>query len=82
MDHSWPSFSSDRELLGDVIVTEKEIRIMTELPGVSEEKIAIDVYPVKLVIIAVGERADYCGIFNLPDNSDTNFWKPSFSNGI
>ena len=63
-------------------MTEKEIRIMTELPGVSKENIAINVYPVKLVIIAVGERADYCGIFNLPDKADTTCWKQSFSNGI
>lgn len=55
---------------------------MTELPRVSKENISINVYPVKLVIIAMGERADYCGIFNHPDNIDTNFWKPSFSNGI
>jgi HSP20 family molecular chaperone IbpA len=82
MDHSLPSFSSERELLGEAIVTEKEIRIMAELPGVSEENIAINVYPVKLVIIAVGERADYCGIFNLPDKTDINCWKHSFSNGI
>ena len=82
MDNLWPSFSSERELLGEAIVTEKEIRIMTELPGVSEENIAINVYPAKLVIIAIGERADYCGIFNLPDKADTNCWKQSFSNGI
>ena len=55
---------------------------MSELPRVSKENISINVYPVKLVIIAMGERADYCGIFNHPDNIDTNFWKPSFSNGI
>jgi HSP20 family molecular chaperone IbpA len=55
---------------------------MTELRGVSKENISINVYPVKLVIIAVGERADYYGIFNLPDHIDTSFWKKSFSNGI
>ena len=82
MDNLWPSFSSERELLSEATVTEKEIRIMTELPGVSEENIAVNVYPVKLVIIALGERADYCGIFNLPDKTDTNCWKQSFSNGI
>ena len=82
IDNLWPTFSSEGELLGEAIVTEKEVRIMTELPGVSEENIAINVYPVKLVIIAVGERADYCGIFNLPDKTDTNCRKQSFSNGI
>jgi len=82
MGHLWPSFSSERDLLGEAIVTENEVRIMTELPGVSEENIAINVYPVRLVIIALGERADYCGIFNLPDKTDTSFWKKSFSNGI
>ena len=82
MDHLCPSISSERELLGEAIVTEKEVRIMTELPGVSEENIAINVYPVKLVIIAVGERADDCGIFNLPDKTDTKLWKKSFSNEI
>jgi HSP20 family molecular chaperone IbpA len=55
---------------------------MTELPRVSKENISINVYPVKLAIIAVGERADYCGIFNLPDKTDTSFWKKSFLNGI
>ena len=69
MVHSLPSFSSERELLGEAIVTKKEVRIMTELPGVSEENIAINVYLLKLVIIAVDERADYCGIFNLPDKT-------------
>lgn len=78
MDHIWPSFSSERELLGEAIVTDKEVRIMTELPGVPEENIAINVYRVKLVIIAVGERADYCGIFNLPNTIDTTFGNNHF----
>ena len=55
---------------------------MTGLPRVSKENISTNVYPVKLVIIEMGERAEYCGIFNHPDNIDTIFWKPSFSNGI
>ena len=77
-----PNFCSERQLLCEAIVTKKEVRIITELPGVSEENLAINVYPSKLVLIAAGEGENYCEIFNLPDKTDTNLWKKSFSNGF
>ncbi|HEY7078462.1 MAG TPA: hypothetical protein VH500_02100 [Nitrososphaeraceae archaeon] len=55
---------------------------MTELPGASEEDLAMNVYPSKLVLIAAGEGAYYYEIFNLPDKTDTNLREKSFSNGF
>jgi HSP20 family protein len=39
-----PSISSEREPLVDVSSTDKEVKIVAEMPGISKEKIRIDAY--------------------------------------
>ena len=39
-----PSLSAEREPLVDISSTDKEVKIVAEMPGISKEKIKIDAY--------------------------------------
>jgi HSP20 family molecular chaperone IbpA len=38
------SMSSEREPLADVITTDKEVKVIAEMPGVNKENIKVNVY--------------------------------------
>jgi len=71
-----------RELLCEVITTMKEIKIITELPGVSEERIKINPCGRQLEIIAENEKRKYYELINLPEQADTHKFKSTFLNGF
>jgi len=71
-----------RELLCEVITTMKEIKIITELPGVSEERVKINPCGRQLEIIAENEKRKYYELINLPEQADTHKFKSTFLNGF
>jgi HSP20 family molecular chaperone IbpA len=71
-----------RRLLCEVITTAKEVKIITELPGVSEEQIKINGYDNKLEINAENEKRSFYEIIHLPAEADTKVLKSTFLNGF
>jgi HSP20 family molecular chaperone IbpA len=71
-----------RDLLCEVIIKMKEIKIITELPGVSEDRVKINPCGRQLEIIAESERKRYYELINLPEQADTHKLKSSFLNGF
>jgi HSP20 family molecular chaperone IbpA len=71
-----------RDLLCEVITNMKEIKIITELPGVSEDRVKINPCGRQLEIIAESERKRYYELINLPEQADTHKLKSSFLNGF
>ena len=71
-----------RELLCEVVIRMKEIKIITELPGVSEDRVKINPCGRQLEIIAESERKRYYELINLPEHADTNKLKSTFLNGF
>jgi HSP20 family molecular chaperone IbpA len=71
-----------RELLCEVITKMKEIKIITELPGVSEDRVKINPCGRQLEIIAESERKRYYELINLPEQANTNKLNSTFLNGF
>ena len=71
-----------RELLCEVITKMKEIKIITELPGASEDRVKINPCGRQLEIIAESKRKRYYELINLPEQADTNKLKSTFLNGF
>ena len=72
----------ERQLLCEVITTAKEVKVITELPGVCEERIKMNVYDKELEINAENEKRTYYEIIPLPAEAATKVLKSSFLNGF
>ena len=72
----------ERQLICEVVTTAKEVKVITELPGVSEERIKMNIYNNELEIIAENEKRRYYEIINLPSEADTKVLKSTFLNGL
>ena len=72
----------ERQLICEVVTTANEVKVITELPGVSEERIKMNVYDNELEIIAENEKRRYYEIINLPSEADTKVLKSTFLNGL
>src|SRR6187401_641811 len=71
-----------RQLICEVITRGKEIKIISELPGVSKERIKMNVYNRELEIDAESERRRYYEIIHLPIDTNTKQLKSTIINGI
>ena len=72
----------ERPLLCEVIRFSKEIKVITELPGVCEERIKMNVYDKELEIHAENEKRTYYEIIPLPAEAATKVLKSTFLNGF
>jgi len=72
----------ERQLICEVVTTANEVKVITELPGVSEERIKMNIYNNELEIIAENEKRRYYEIINLPSEADTKVLKSTFLNGL
>jgi HSP20 family protein len=72
----------ERQLICEVITTAKEVKVITELPGVCEERIKMNMYDNELEINAENEKRTYYEIIHLPAEADTKVFKSTFLNGL
>ncbi len=72
----------ERQLLCEVITTAKEVKTITELPGISQERIKINAYDNELEINAENDKRRYYEIIQLPAEADTKLLKSTFLNGL
>ena len=72
----------ERRLICEVITTAKQVKVITELPGVSEEEIELNVYDSELEIDAENEKRKYYEIIHLPAGTDAGIFKSTFLNGL
>ena len=71
-----------RQLICEVITRGKEVKIITELPGVSKERIKMNVYNKELKIDAESEKRRYYEIIHLPIEANTKRIKSTIINGM
>ena len=71
-----------RQLICEVITRGKEIKIISELPGVTKERIKMNVYNKELEIDAGSEKRRYYEIIHLPIDANTKQLKSTIINGI
>ena len=78
-----PVISSEREPLADVTTTDKEIKVVLEMPGVSKENIKINAYDGSVEISTTeGAQRKYHETIELPSETDIETAKSSYNNGI
>ena len=77
-----PSISSEREPLVDVSSTDKEIKVVVEMPGIKKENIKINVYENSLEITSNDPERKYRKAIDLPLEVDIETVKSKYNNGI
>ena len=77
-----PSISSEREPLIDISSTDKEVKIVAEMPGIKKENIKINAYEDSVEIISNDPERKYHKVIDLPPEADIETVKSTYNNGI
>lgn len=80
-----PLISSEREPLVDISTTDKEIKVVVEMPGVNKENIKINAYDSTLEVTTTdteGMPRKYHETVELPEEADLATAKSKYNNGI
>jgi HSP20 family protein len=77
-----PMISSEREPLSDVSVTDNEVKVTVEMPGVAKEKIKVNANQDQMEIISEDPQRRYHEIVVIPPEADIETVRSSYNNGI
>jgi HSP20 family protein len=77
-----PMISSEREPMVDVTETDKEVKVVVEMPGVSKEDIKINAYENKVQVNSEGSKRKYHEVIEIPNDADIETASSNYSNGI
>ena len=77
-----PLVSSEREPLADVTNTDKEVKVVVEMPGVSKENIKVNVYDNSLEVTTTGTDKKYHEVIEIPPETDIETVMSTYKNGI
>jgi HSP20 family protein len=77
-----PQITAEREPLVDVITTDKEVKVVVELPGVNKEGITVNAYDNSVEISADTPDRKYRRVVDLPPEADTGTAKSNYKNGV
>src|ERR671921_1473833 len=78
-----PQLTSEREPLADVVSTDKEVKVVVEMPGINKEDIKVNAFD-NTVEISTSEKSErkYHKIVELPPDANIDSVKSNFRNGI
>jgi HSP20 family protein len=74
--------SSEREPMSDITITDKEVKIAVEMPGVSKENIKINVYDETVEVTSTDPKRKYHEVIEIPPETDIETARSNFNNGI
>jgi HSP20 family protein len=77
-----PSLSAEREPLIDISSTDKEVKIVAEMPGISKDKIKIDAYDKYVEIKSEDPERKYHKKIEVPEDIDINSARSNYNNGV
>jgi HSP20 family protein len=77
-----PQISSEREPLVDVNTTDREVKVVLEIPGVKKEDISINAYDGAVEVTANNPQRKYHKTIELPQDANTATAKSTYQNGI
>jgi HSP20 family protein len=78
----WKQIQDTREPLVDVVSSDKEVRVIAEMPGVSKEDIELTVNDKSLTISVDKEGRSYYKELDLPGVVDPKKAKSTYNNGV
>ena len=74
--------SAEREPLVDVSSTDKEIKVIVEMPGIKKENIKINTYEDSVEITSNHPQRKYHKVIDLPPEADIETVRSTYNNGI
>jgi len=77
-----PMISSEREPLADITTTDKEVKVVVEMPGVSKQNIKINAYDTSVEVISDDPQRKYHQVIELPPEADIESARSTYKNGI
>jgi HSP20 family protein len=78
-----PEISSEREPLADVTITDKEVKVVVEMPGVTKSNIKISAYNNSVEVQTTdGAERKYHEVIDLPEEADIETARSTYNNGI
>jgi HSP20 family protein len=77
-----PMISSEREPLSDVSVTDKEVKVVVEMPGVPKDKIKVNAYQDEVEITSEDPQRKYHEVIQIPPEADIETIRSTYNNGI
>ena len=77
-----PEISGEMEPLSDVTTTDKEIKVIIEMPGLSKEKIKVDAYEDKVEVKSDDPQRKYHKTVELPPEADIETARCAYNNGV
>jgi HSP20 family protein len=77
-----PEISSETEPLMDVIATDKEIKVVVETPGITKDKITINIQGNLLEVKGEDPPRRYHRTIEMPMDTDIETAKSTYNNGI
>jgi HSP20 family protein len=78
-----PEITAEREPLSDVTTTDKEVKVVLEMPGIKKEDIKINAYDSQIEILtADASQRKYHKTIELPEQADIETARSTYNNGI
>jgi HSP20 family protein len=77
-----PEISSETEPLVDVTTTDKEVKVVVEMPGVGKDKIKVNAYDNTVEVKSEDPRRKYHRTIEIPVETDIETAKSNYNNGI
>jgi HSP20 family protein len=77
-----PLISSEREPLADVTTTDKEVKVVVEIPGVSKENIKVNIYDNSVEVTTTDTVRKYHEVVEIPPETDIETATSTYKNGI
>jgi HSP20 family protein len=77
-----PLISGEREPLADITTTDKEVKVILEMPGVSKENIKINAYDNSVEVVSDDPQRKYRQVIDLPPEADIESARSTYKNGI
>jgi len=79
---SRPEITAEREPLADVNVTDNEVKVVLEMPGVKKENIKVNAYDGAIEVSSNDPQRKYHKTIGIPQEVDIETAKSSYNNGI
>ena len=77
-----PQITAEREPLADVSVTDKEVKVILEMPGVKKDSIKINAREGEVEVLTNDTQRRYHRSVELPEETDVDSAKSTYNNGI
>ncbi len=78
-----PLLAAEREPLADIVTSDKEIKAVVEMPGITKQDININVYDNSVEVYSVDTAArKYRTVIELPPEADIDTARSTYNNGI